>query len=95
MASSRHLSADEVLALLQPAEEKELECTMEPQSEESNSDEEQEVIQVGKEGCLEQLDDPDEVILEGSDEEFDDLDEVEHGMQVYSILGTVLMVLYL
>ena len=76
MASSRHLSANEVLALLQPAEEEELEFTGEPISD---SEEEQEVHQVGKEVCQERLDYPDEVFMEGSDEEFDDLDVIEQG----------------
>ena len=46
--SSRHLSTEEVLALLEPEEEWE-------------------------------VDDPNEVLLEGSDEEFEDLDELENG----------------
>ena len=46
--ASRHLSMEEVLAMLEPEEEYE-------------------------------LDDPQEIILEGSDEEFSDLEEVENG----------------
>ena len=45
--SSRHLSTEEVLALLEPEEW--------------------------------EVDDPNEVLLEGSDEEFEDLDELENG----------------
>ena len=82
MASSRHLSADEVLALLQPAEEEELEWTEELLLDDSDSEEEQVVTQAGEEDCLEMVDDTEEVFMEDSDEEFDDLDEIEHGMMI-------------